>query len=179
MARSSHFFKRNQRCRFLCEISQFLHTQKGQTKHVCWLNLNRSCLWPRDMLLKPRPRDKGKPHDIHGTHSWSHSFIPRVRLEFSGRGDISLLLKFYIMEFNAKSYDFKTFHLKIISNLQKSCKNKNSTKHLYSFTVNSFTVNILFICITAQEHPSTLPPPNTNTNTYTHKYSCVCLCVCI
>lgn len=72
----------------------------------------------------------------------------------------------------------KTFHLKIISNLQKSCcKNKNSTKHLYSFTVNSFTVNILFICIIAQEHPSTLPP-NTNTK-YIYTCTAVYVYVCV
>lgn len=132
------------------------------------------------MFLKLRPRDKRKPHDIHGTHSWSHSFIPRVRLEFSGRGDISLLLKSYIMDFNAKSYDFfKTFHLKI-SSLQKSCQNKNSTKHPYS--VNQIHLLLTFYSF-ALLHRSILLPSlllsSTNTNTYTHKYSHICACIYI
>lgn len=92
---------------FIWNFPIFKILQRAKQKNVCGLNLDHSCFCPRSMFLKLRPRVKRKPHDIHGTYSWCHSFIPRVYLEFSGEGNISVFFKGYITEFNAKFIQLK------------------------------------------------------------------------
>lgn len=57
------------------------------------------------MFLKLRPKDKRKPHDIHGTYSWSHSLSEEFVWNFLGQ-QIFLYFLNAVLWNRMQSYDF-------------------------------------------------------------------------